>query len=100
MRHALTFAGFIHMTKDMTIPYDYQKWLVESMRKEGARVQTAMLETEHCPNLTAMEGVVGVLRQVAAGEQLEEKEEMEDIVSTERVQDAIAVIGAEKPWCL
>jgi hypothetical protein len=38
MRHALTFAGYIHMKKDMTTPYDYQKWLVESMRKEGARV--------------------------------------------------------------
>lgn len=53
-----------------------------------------MLETRHCPNLTAMEGVVGVLRQVTACEQLEE---MEDIVSTVRVQDAIASIGAEKP---
>jgi hypothetical protein len=56
-----------------------------------------MLETGHCPNLTAMEGVVGVLRQVTAGEQLEEKEKTEDIVSTVRVQDAIASIGAEKP---
>ena len=38
-----------------------------------------------------------VLRKVAAGEQLEDKKEVEEIASTERVQDAIAGIGAEKP---
>jgi pimeloyl-ACP methyl ester carboxylesterase len=88
---------YIHMAKDMTIPHDYQKWLVEGMRKEGVRVQTATLETGHCPNLTATEGVVDVLRKVAAGEQLEDKNEVEEIASTERVQDTIAGIGAEKP---
>jgi pimeloyl-ACP methyl ester carboxylesterase len=88
---------YIHMAKDMTIPHDYQKWLVEGMRKEGVRVQTATLETGHCPNLTATEGVVDVLRKVAAGEQLEDKKEVEEIASTERVQDTIAGIGAEKP---
>lgn len=88
---------YIHTAKDMTIPHDYQKWLVEGMRKEGVRVQTATLETGHCPNLTATEGVVDVLRKVAAGEQLEDKNEVEEIASTERVQDTIAGIGAEKP---
>ena len=88
---------YIHSAKDMTTPYDYQKWLVEGMRKEGVRMQTATLETGHCPNFTATQGVVDVLRKVAAGEQLEDKKEVEEIASTERVQDAIAGIGAEKP---
>jgi hypothetical protein len=60
-------------------------------------MQTATLETGHCPNFTATQGVVDVLRKVAAGEQLEDKKEVEEIASTERVQDAIAGIGAEKP---
>lgn len=85
---------YIHTTKDMTIPYDYQKWLVEGMR-EGVRVQTATLETGHCPNLTATEGVVDVLRKVAAGEKLKEEGEVEKTATTEEVQDAIAGVGAE-----
>ncbi|KAF7670894.1 hypothetical protein GT037_011022 [Alternaria burnsii] len=88
---------YIHSAKDMAIPYDYQKWLVEGMRKEGVRVQVATLETGHCPNLTATEGVVDVVRKVATGEQLEDKTEVEEMASTERVQDTMAGIGAENP---
>ncbi|CAG5138378.1 uncharacterized protein ALTATR162_LOCUS334 [Alternaria atra] len=88
---------YIHTTKDMTIPYEYQKWLVEGMRKEGVWVHTATLETGHCPNLTATEGVVDVLRKVVAGEKLDEEGEVEKPVTTVEVQDAIVGVGIEKP---
>jgi hypothetical protein len=81
----------------MTIPYEYQKWLVEGMRKEGVWVHTATLETGHCPNLTATEGVVDVLRKVAAGEKLDEEGEVEKPATTVEVQDAIVGVGVEKP---
>lgn len=56
--------AYIYTTLDMTIPFDYQKNMVESMEKEGRQVQTFELATGHCPNLTATEGVVEAINQI------------------------------------
>ena len=37
------------------------------MRKEGVAVQTATLETGHCPNLTAAKEVTDIVDAVAKG---------------------------------
>jgi pimeloyl-ACP methyl ester carboxylesterase len=59
---------YVHTTKDMTVPLDYQKWFVEGMQKEGIEVQTATLETGHCPNFTAAEQVTMIVNAVVKGE--------------------------------
>lgn len=58
---------YIHTTRDMTVPFDYQRFFVETMRKEGVAVQTATLETGHCPNLTAAKEVTDIVDAVAKG---------------------------------
>ncbi|KAI1388651.1 alpha/beta-hydrolase [Hypoxylon trugodes] len=55
---------YIHTTNDMTVAYDYQKYFVEEMKKAGQTVQTFVLETGHCPNFTATQGVVNAVKQV------------------------------------
>jgi len=60
-------AAYIYTTLDMTIPFDYQKSMVEKMKLEGRKPETWELATGHCPNLTMPEGVVDVVNQVAAG---------------------------------
>lgn len=57
---------YIYATKDMTVPLDYQKSMVEEMRKQGREVDVAELETGHCPNLTATTGVVDIVNKVAS----------------------------------
>jgi pimeloyl-ACP methyl ester carboxylesterase len=52
---------YIHTTKDMTVPLDYQKWFVEGMQKEGIEVRTVTLETGHCPNFTVTEQVAAIV---------------------------------------
>ncbi|KAF2868592.1 Alpha/beta hydrolase fold-1 [Massariosphaeria phaeospora] len=56
---------YVHCTRDMTVPFDYQKSMVEGMRAAGREVRTVEVETGHCPNFTktaevvrAVEGVV------------------------------------------
>ena len=61
---------YIHTTKDMTVPLDYQKWLVDEMRKEGVQVQTATLETGHCPHFVVPDEVADVVGKVVRGEKL------------------------------
>jgi len=58
---------YIYTTNDMTVPFDYQKSMVESMKGEGREVDTVEVETGHCPNLTKTEDVVGVVDHVVAG---------------------------------
>lgn len=57
---------YIYTTKDMTVPLDYQKFMVAEIEKQGLKVKTYQLETGHCPNLTATDGVVNVINEVAA----------------------------------
>ncbi|KAK8018090.1 alpha/beta-hydrolase [Apiospora marii] len=40
---------YIYTSGDMTVPLDYQKSMVETMRKEGREVATMELSTGHCP---------------------------------------------------
>ncbi|KAI9666124.1 MAG: hypothetical protein M1821_004059 [Bathelium mastoideum] len=55
---------YIYTTEDMTLPYDYQKNMVENVRKEGFKVDTVELSTGHCPNLTKTKEVVVVVNDV------------------------------------
>ena len=57
---------YIYTTQDMTVPWDYQKSMVERMQAEGQTVHTIELATGHCPNLTKTQEVVDVIKDVAA----------------------------------
>lgn len=57
-------ASYIHTTQDMTVPFEYQKSMVEMMRKAGREVRTFEVETGHCPNLTATLDVVKAVKEV------------------------------------
>ena len=59
---------YIYTTQDMTVPWDYQKSMVERMQAEGQTVHTVELATGHSPNLTMTQEVVGVITQAAAGQ--------------------------------
>ncbi|KAI1309913.1 Alpha/beta hydrolase fold-1 [Xylaria venustula] len=56
--------SFIYATHDMTVHLHYQKEFVEVMEKEGCKVQTFELEAGHCPNFTATDGVVDIVKKV------------------------------------
>ncbi|KAI9687993.1 MAG: hypothetical protein M1820_010355 [Bogoriella megaspora] len=55
---------YIYTTEDMTLPYEYQKSMVENVRKDGIDVDTVELNTGHCPNLTKTKEVVDVVNDV------------------------------------
>ena len=57
---------YIYTSRDMTVPLDYQKSMVERMRAEGQAVRTFELATGHCPNITMTREVVDIVAQVAA----------------------------------
>ncbi|KAH7086403.1 Alpha/beta hydrolase fold-1 [Paraphoma chrysanthemicola] len=59
---------YIHTTKDMTVPFEYQKWFVQEVKKQGVRVQTTTIETGHCANFTAAEDVADTVIKVAKGQ--------------------------------
>lgn len=42
--------SYILVTRDMTVPLDYQRSMVELMRREGCEVRTFEVESGHCPN--------------------------------------------------
>ncbi|KAF2033217.1 hypothetical protein EK21DRAFT_98491 [Setomelanomma holmii] len=52
---------YIHTTEDMTVPYEYQKYFVGGVEKEGVSVQTCVVESGHCANFTAAEDVADVV---------------------------------------
>ena len=58
---------YIYTSRDMTVPLDYQKSMVERMQAEGRMVHTFQLATGHCPNLTMTQEVVDIITHVAAG---------------------------------
>jgi pimeloyl-ACP methyl ester carboxylesterase len=59
---------YIHTTKDMTVPFEYQKYFVDEMRKEGVKAQSATLETGHCATFTAAKEVADIVEQVIKGD--------------------------------
>lgn len=56
---------YIYTTKDITIPVDYQKTMVANLEENGRSVKTYTLNTGHCPNLTAAEQIVDILKEVS-----------------------------------
>lgn len=58
--------AYLYTLKDMTVPYDYQKSMVEHMRSEGREVDTYEIDTGHCPNLTATDDVFAIIQKIAA----------------------------------
>lgn len=61
---------YVYMRSDMTVPLNYQKSMVETMKKEGREVATTELSTGHCPNLTKAKEVADIILKVVMGETL------------------------------
>jgi pimeloyl-ACP methyl ester carboxylesterase len=80
---------YIYTTKDMTVPFDYQKWFVEGMEMEGAEVHTATLETGHCANFTAAKQVAHIIEEVAKEFWQSDKSGVAKGTSKDEVKDAI-----------
>ncbi|KAK4674154.1 hypothetical protein QC763_117940 [Podospora pseudopauciseta] len=59
--------AYVYCTKDNMVPFEYQKSLVANIEKEGREVKTFVLETGHCPNVTATKQLVGVIDEVIVG---------------------------------
>lgn len=59
--------AYIKALADMTIPVHYQQHFIEEMEKAGCKVQVFELNTGHCPNLTATNGVVDAVNKVVSG---------------------------------
>ncbi|KAF2112810.1 Alpha/beta hydrolase fold-1 [Lophiotrema nucula] len=57
---------YVLCDQDSTVPYPYQQSFVETLKEEGASVETVELHTGHCPNLTATNDIVNVVKGVAA----------------------------------
>jgi hypothetical protein len=58
-------SSYIFTSEDMTIPPNYQKFMVESLQKKGRPMShTVELHTAHCPNLTATTDVVKFVQAV------------------------------------
>ncbi|KAJ5712462.1 hypothetical protein N7493_008930 [Penicillium malachiteum] len=55
---------YILTTKDMTLPYDYQKRMISTMEAEGREIQQFTLESGHCPNITHAEEVAKIIDEV------------------------------------
>ncbi|QMW38799.1 hypothetical protein G4B11_002035 [Aspergillus flavus] len=58
--------AYIYATEDMNVPFDYQKWFVETMREEGREVETFEVQTGHCPTFTKFEEVVTIVDGVVS----------------------------------
>ncbi|KAF2713005.1 alpha/beta-hydrolase [Pleomassaria siparia CBS 279.74] len=56
--------SYIYTTQDMTVPFDYQRSMVEVMRKAGQKVRTFEVETGHCPNFSATSDVVNAVKEI------------------------------------
>lgn len=89
---------YIFTTKDMTLPFDYQKCFVDGMRENGVEVQTTTLETGHCPNLDAPEKITEIVEKVVAGEKLDDGSgQGGSEASQATVVDAIRNVGTKMP---
>ncbi|KAK0710703.1 Alpha/beta hydrolase fold-1 [Lasiosphaeris hirsuta] len=56
---------YIHTTQDTMVPMAYQTSMVEYIQAQGTEVETFTLESGHCPNLTATEDLVDVIKKLA-----------------------------------
>jgi pimeloyl-ACP methyl ester carboxylesterase len=88
---------YIHTTKDMTVPFEYQKYFVDEMRKEGVKVQSAMLETGHCATFTAAKEVADIVERVIKGDLPAVLDDEAKGTSKDEVKDAIfGTVGKEQ----
>ncbi|KAK6811114.1 hypothetical protein RU639_012946 [Aspergillus parasiticus] len=58
--------AYIYAIEDMNVPFDYQKWFVETMREEGREVETFEVQTGHCPTFTKFEEVATIVDGVVS----------------------------------
>ncbi|KAL4783182.1 alpha/beta-hydrolase [Aspergillus varians] len=59
--------AYVYTTLDMTVPWDYQKKFVQTMRDGGCEVRTWELETGHCPTFTKCEEVAEIVNEFVGG---------------------------------
>ncbi|PYI09561.1 alpha/beta-hydrolase [Aspergillus sclerotiicarbonarius CBS 121057] len=52
---------YVYTARDMTIPMDYQKWMVETIKQEGAEVETIELDSGHAPNFSKAKEVADIV---------------------------------------
>jgi pimeloyl-ACP methyl ester carboxylesterase len=86
---------YIYTTKDMLFPFDYQKFFVDGMAKEGVEAQIATLETGHCPNFTAAKEVADIVLKVAKGELVAANSEASKGTSNDDIRDNIQKLATE-----
>lgn len=55
---------YVYTANDMTLPHEYQKSMVAYLEEQGVSVRTHLLETGHCPNLTATTDLVKIIDKV------------------------------------
>ncbi|PVH95004.1 alpha/beta-hydrolase [Periconia macrospinosa] len=56
--------SYLYTTQDRVVPVEYQRSMVEEMRREGAKVRTYEVESGHCPNFTNARMVVGYVEEI------------------------------------
>ncbi|KAF3764321.1 alpha/beta-hydrolase [Cryphonectria parasitica EP155] len=59
--------AYIHTTTDAMIPTPEQQSMVETLEKAGRKVTTFAVESGHCPNFVATQGVVDAVNKVVHG---------------------------------
>lgn len=57
-------AAYIHTTSDMSIPTPEQQNMAKGLEEAGRKVQTFTVESGHCPNFVAAQGVVDAVNEV------------------------------------
>jgi pimeloyl-ACP methyl ester carboxylesterase len=86
---------YIYTMKDMLLPYDYQKFSVDGMAKEGVEAQIATLETGHCPNFTTAKEVADIVLKVAKGEPVGANSEASKGTTKDDVRDVVQKLASE-----
>jgi pimeloyl-ACP methyl ester carboxylesterase len=59
---------YIVLLNDMTLALNYQREMIDEMKKEGIEAKVVELETGHCPNLTATGDVVKAINGIIASQ--------------------------------
>ena len=55
---------YIYGSQDQMIPYDYQRFMVKTLKSTGIKVETFQMNTGHCPHLTRTRELVDAISQV------------------------------------
>ncbi|OOF90331.1 hypothetical protein ASPCADRAFT_59602, partial [Aspergillus carbonarius ITEM 5010] len=57
---------YVYTARDTTVPIDYQKWMVEVMEQEGAKVETIELDSGHSPDFSKPKEVADIVDTLVA----------------------------------